>query len=108
MNTFAPSDANIWAAARPIPLLPPVITATFPSSLLISSGSSSCWLKWKSQRVGGLAPGTHITLKPTHSRSQACPLDPSLCLRLTALISLHCYVNTLHVDGYSQQPCHTS
>ena len=32
MNTWAPSSTNRFAAANPIPLLPPVTTATFPSS----------------------------------------------------------------------------
>src|ERR1700722_1470344 len=37
MKTYAPSATNRCAVARPIPLLPPVMTATFPSSLLINS-----------------------------------------------------------------------
>src|SRR5277367_13268 len=35
MKTYAPSATNRCAVARPMPLLPPVITATFPSSLPI-------------------------------------------------------------------------
>src|SRR5262245_44852443 len=38
MNTCAPSAANRLAVARPIPLLPPVITATLPSSLFVMAG----------------------------------------------------------------------
>src|SRR6202035_5029574 len=37
MTTYAPSATNRCAVARPIPLLPPVMTATFPSSLLINA-----------------------------------------------------------------------
>src|SRR5882724_9122994 len=33
MNTYAPSRANSFAVARPIPLLPPVTSAILPSSL---------------------------------------------------------------------------
>src|SRR5262249_3983490 len=33
MNTCAPSRANCFAVASPMPLLPPVTSATFPSSL---------------------------------------------------------------------------
>jgi hypothetical protein len=36
MTTLAPSSTKRRAVARPIPLLPPVITATFPDSLLMS------------------------------------------------------------------------
>src|SRR5271154_6089855 len=36
MKTKAPSATKRCAVARPIPLLPPVMTATFPSSLLMS------------------------------------------------------------------------
>src|SRR5580658_9840657 len=36
MKTCAPSATKCCAVARPIPLLPPVMTATFPSSLLMS------------------------------------------------------------------------
>src|SRR6266436_2510476 len=32
MKTWAPSSAKRWAVASPMPLLPPVMTATFPSS----------------------------------------------------------------------------
>jgi hypothetical protein len=32
MKTWAPSATNRRAVARPMPLLPPVMTATFPSS----------------------------------------------------------------------------
>src|ERR1700722_5752977 len=35
MKTYAPSATKRCAVARPIPLLPPVMTATFPSSLVI-------------------------------------------------------------------------
>src|SRR5580704_19477245 len=35
MKTYAPSDTNRCAVARPMPLLPPVMTATFPSNLLM-------------------------------------------------------------------------
>src|SRR5271154_6928142 len=37
MNTCAPSATKRCAVARPMPLLPPVITATFPSSLPMMS-----------------------------------------------------------------------
>jgi hypothetical protein len=33
MKTYAPSDTNRFAVAKPMPLPPPVMTATFPSSL---------------------------------------------------------------------------
>src|SRR5258708_15704557 len=36
MNTYAPSLTNRFAVARPMPLLPPVMRASFPSSLPIS------------------------------------------------------------------------
>jgi len=32
MKTYAPSSTNFFAVANPIPLLPPVMTATFPFS----------------------------------------------------------------------------
>src|SRR5580658_9787779 len=32
MKTLAPSAANFWAVARPIPLVPPVTRATLPAS----------------------------------------------------------------------------
>jgi hypothetical protein len=35
MKTYAPLFTNYCAVARPMPLLPPVISAIFPSSLLI-------------------------------------------------------------------------
>src|SRR5438132_826123 len=35
MKTYAPSATKRCAVARPIPLLPPVMTATFPFSLLM-------------------------------------------------------------------------
>src|SRR5258708_22478237 len=41
MKTYAPSCANLCAVASPIPLLPPVITATLPFSRDISSSSIS-------------------------------------------------------------------
>src|SRR4029077_8398624 len=37
MNTYAPSFTNCCAAANPMPLLPPVMSATFPSSLMFAS-----------------------------------------------------------------------
>src|SRR4029079_12820640 len=37
MKTDAPSWTNCFAVARPMPLLPPVTSATFPSSLPIYS-----------------------------------------------------------------------
>src|SRR5260370_25033270 len=42
MNTYAPSFTNCCAVATPIPLLPPVISSTFPSSLM----SASLRLMW--------------------------------------------------------------
>src|SRR5580658_2937407 len=36
MNTWAPSLTRSLAAARPIPVVPPVITAVFPASLFMS------------------------------------------------------------------------
>jgi hypothetical protein len=33
MKTYAPSDTNLFAVAKPMPLVAPVITAIFPSSL---------------------------------------------------------------------------
>jgi hypothetical protein len=41
MNTRAPSAANRFAVPRPIPALPPVITATLPSSFLLIEISSA-------------------------------------------------------------------
>ena len=35
MKTYAPSFTNAFAVARPMPLLPPVTSATFPLSLLV-------------------------------------------------------------------------
>jgi hypothetical protein len=34
MKTYAPSPTKAFAAASPIPLLPPVMSAIFPASLL--------------------------------------------------------------------------
>src|SRR5579859_6949022 len=39
MTTFAPSATNRLAVASPIPLLPPVMTATLPSSFFDMTGS---------------------------------------------------------------------
>ena len=43
MKTYAPSFTNSFAVARPMPLLPPVMSAIFPSSfpmaLLLSGGA---------------------------------------------------------------------
>jgi hypothetical protein len=36
MKTYAPSFTNCFAVARPIPLLPPVMSAIFPSSVPMS------------------------------------------------------------------------
>jgi hypothetical protein len=36
MKTVAPSSMKRFAAARPMPVAPPVITAVFPLSLLMS------------------------------------------------------------------------
>ena len=41
MKTYAPSFTNCLAVARPMPLLPPVMSAIFPSSLFIYSLISS-------------------------------------------------------------------
>jgi hypothetical protein len=35
MKTYAPSDTKRRAVASPIPLVPPVMTAIFPASLLV-------------------------------------------------------------------------
>src|ERR1700723_3260718 len=37
MKTYAPSLANSFAVAKPIPSVPPVMTATFPCSFLSSA-----------------------------------------------------------------------
>src|SRR6266481_8036532 len=37
MKTYAPSLTNAFAVARPIPLVPPVMSAIFPSSLFMHS-----------------------------------------------------------------------
>src|SRR5882762_4250194 len=42
MKTFAPSSTNTLAVARPIPLLPPVTRAVFPSSFPMDI------LRWRS------------------------------------------------------------
>ena len=42
MNTKAPSSMKRFAAARPIPVAPPVMTATFPSSFPIITPSATC------------------------------------------------------------------
>src|SRR4051812_42795202 len=42
MKTFAPSEANRLAVASPMPLLPPVTTATLPSSLPIEPPPFGC------------------------------------------------------------------
>src|SRR6266404_2008881 len=39
MNTYAPSATNCRAVASPIPLLPPVTSATFPSSFFMATDS---------------------------------------------------------------------
>src|SRR6267142_2438565 len=39
MKTYAPSCTNCFAVARPMPLLPPVMRAIFPSSLFMYSSS---------------------------------------------------------------------
>ena len=39
MKTYAPSCTNCFAVARPMPLLPPVMSAIFPSSLCMASPS---------------------------------------------------------------------
>jgi hypothetical protein len=39
MKTYAPSCTNCFAVARPMPLLPPVMSAIFPSSLAMISPS---------------------------------------------------------------------
>src|SRR5580692_1514532 len=36
ITTFAPSSFRRWALARPMPLFPPVITATFPCKRFIN------------------------------------------------------------------------
>jgi hypothetical protein len=42
MKTKAPSSMKRFAAARPMPVAPPVITAVFPFSLVIM-----CILPWR-------------------------------------------------------------
>src|SRR5216684_1622876 len=44
MNTWAPSFTKSFAAAKPIPVVPPVITATFPCSFLVSGIDSFLFL----------------------------------------------------------------
>src|SRR5690606_26175647 len=41
MTTFAPCSTNSFAVANPMPALPPVTTAIFPSNLLISISSQT-------------------------------------------------------------------
>src|ERR1700687_4865338 len=51
MKTKAPSSMKRFAAARPMPVAPPVITAVFPFSLLMSC-ILSCILRWSCTEAG--------------------------------------------------------
>jgi hypothetical protein len=42
MNTYAPSATKRFAVAKPMPLLPPVIRATFPVSLSNIFSNANC------------------------------------------------------------------
>src|SRR5688500_13230550 len=64
MKTKAPSSMNRFAAARPMPVAPPVITAVFPVSLFISSNPFFAvpgpWLSregFESLNIGSLESG---------------------------------------------------
>src|ERR1700686_3114133 len=56
MATFAPSSCNRFAVASPIPLLPPVTTATFPSSLFMVISLYPCALLNSPLRKLGRCP----------------------------------------------------
>src|SRR5438270_7857111 len=49
MTTLAPSSCRRFAVASPMPLFPPVTTATFPSSLFMSSSLSVECSGWDSR-----------------------------------------------------------
>src|SRR5258708_31025476 len=89
MTTLAPSATNSLAVARPMPLLPPVINAVFPASLM--AASNGCIIKLDClPRASGLILQPHkavIGLKPdrrlamvkrTSFEHDDCPIARSL------------------------------
>src|SRR5580704_10572050 len=70
MNTKAPSSTNRFAVAKPIPVVPPVTTATFPCNLPIYRRSI---LQLKLITAGVAAPGG----RPLSAAFEISDLAPS-------------------------------
>ena len=80
MKRYAPSFTNCFAVARPMPLLPPVMSSIFPSSLSTISSPSSKPIRLLGQlcRRGGPQPGNagrrNECRSPQQTGSEPLPL----------------------------------
>src|SRR5437870_5315627 len=64
MKTYAPSFTNCFAVARPMPLLPPVMSATLPSSLPMPSSVVVVWALFAVSLCGSEQWILHLILGP--------------------------------------------
>src|SRR6266850_265618 len=71
MTTFAPSATNRWAVARPMPLLPPVIRAILPASLICASWRlQRAWHeRFPLRRLSRWRLRLRVASEPAHSRA---------------------------------------
>jgi hypothetical protein len=86
MKTYAPAATKRWAAANPMPLLPPVMTATLPVRLSVVVVICRCsFLQSRCEAIRSHERGVHlydnITYVPAHTevRNLATCEDSERC-----------------------------
>src|SRR5437870_363969 len=110
MNTYAPSFTNCFAVARPMPPLPPVMSAIFPSSLpiyfsfvgkflVLHTNRTQIPLQLRRQRLEPLLfcarPWQHVTVFHHIVWREAAEIDPNRALLHSADFTYRLY-NTKH------------